>query len=268
MFKQQVDHLVEEISCLKTELKIIPAMQASIESLKEEIAELRKLRTAPHDRHRSAPVSYANAVMKSSRQTGVHPNSNSNQAAATNAATKATNATSASGFERSSAEKEKVAGVRRVWKTMRSATSFTISSTLKKLTSVGNKLMIRRKSRPGSASGKSTYWFIIKSNEDVLQKLDEEWDQVQMQIGWKLENCYRPVTTQQILSAAGDEDETHGKDDDTVTPPTLQSESPRLLTPALSTKSNEANATGELSDSDGAGESGSSATCTNRNSQG
>ena len=87
-----------------------------------------------------------------------------------------------------------------------------------------------------------------------------------MQIGWKLENCYRPVTTQQILSAAGDKDENHGKDDDTVTPPTLQSESPRLLSPALSTKFNEANVTGELSD--GAGESGSSDTCTNRNSQG
>ena len=40
IFKQQVDHLVNEINCLKTKLKIIPTMQASIEALKKEFADL------------------------------------------------------------------------------------------------------------------------------------------------------------------------------------------------------------------------------------
>lgn len=79
---------------------------------------------------------------------------------------------------------------------MRSATAFAVTSTLKKLTSVGNKIPVKRKSRPGNnISGKSAYWFVIKSSEDVLKQLGEEWDQVQLQIGWKLEDCYKPSTS-------------------------------------------------------------------------
>ena len=92
--------------------------------------------------------------------------------------------------------KTKVQGVRRIWGTMRSATTFAVTSTLKKLTSVGNKLSVKRKSRPGNNnSGKSAYWFVIKSSEDVLKQLGEEWDQVQLQIGWRLEDCYKPSTS-------------------------------------------------------------------------
>ena len=98
IFKRQVDHLVNEINCLKTELKIIPTMQASIEALKEEIVDLRKMHTVQRNCHQPTSVSYANAVMKSSRQAGVRPNSNPNQATSPNKVqAAATNATSASG---------------------------------------------------------------------------------------------------------------------------------------------------------------------------
>ena len=68
---------------------------------------------------------------------------------------------------------------------MRSATTIAVTSTLKKL---------KRKSRPGNNSGKSAYWFVIKSSEGVLKQLGEEWDQVQLQIGWRIEDCYKLTT--------------------------------------------------------------------------
>ena len=85
-----------------------------------------------------------------------------------------------------------------------------------------------------SNSGKSTYWFIIRGDEDILQKLDQEWDQVQMQIGWKLENCYRPVTVPSQQLQTHDEDRQMIGDDEKVPAP-LQNkttESPKRLSPA------------------------------------
>ena len=252
VFKQQVSQLVAEISSLKAELKVIPSMQASIETLKGEITELRKLCSAA-----TAPTtSYANAV---SRQSRFHPNPNHkrNKAAGPAKAQPATTITAAASASASASasinpggnsEKVKIPGVRRVWKTMRSATSFTISSTFKKLTSVGSKLSIRRRTGSGSASGKSTYWFVLKSNEDILQKLEEEWDQVQMQLGWKLENCYKlntPNTPQQVQ--AGDEDKCSNRNDDIA--PASVSESPKRLSPAkISPKANEVGMTNDHPD--------------------
>ena len=254
IFKQEVNRLVAEIDCLKAEVKVIPAMQASIEALKGELAELRNNNSAA-----ATVTTYAKAVSKS-----LHPRShpaNSNlsklhntvplakaQVQAQVAATSP--ATSGSG---GNSEKVRALGVRRVWRTMRSATASTVSSTLKKLTSIGSKLSIRRRSRPGSNSGKSTYWFIIRSNENILQKLDEEWDQVQMQIGWKLENCYRPMPSQQVQ--AHDEDkQTSGGDEKAPAPiqnkaaESPKKESPKHLSPAEKPLQNSEASANELSD--------------------
>lgn len=252
IFKQQVSRLVAEIDCLKAELKAIPTMQASIEALKGEVAELRN--------SNSVATTYAKAVSKSSRPGPPPTNSNlskrHNTASSAKAkerahgqiATESPSTSSAGG----NSDKEKVSGVRRVWRTMRSATAFTVSSTLKKLTSIGNKLSVRRRSRPGSNSGKSTYWFIIRSNEDILLKLDEEWDQVQMQIGWKLENCYRPVTVPSQQPQALGEDKQMIGDDEKV-PASVQNkaaESPKRLSPAKKPLQKSENSADELPDGD------------------
>ena len=53
-----------------------------------------------------------------------------------------------------------------------------------------------------------------------------------MQIGWKLEICYKAVTPQLTQLSTGDKDENQSKDDDTDIAPALESESPRRLSPA------------------------------------
>ena len=82
-----------------------------------------------------------------------------------------------------------------------------------------------------------------------------------MQIGWKLENCYKPITSQLTQPATGGKDENQSKDDDTdtVVAPALESESPRRLSPAKKTlQTSEADVSSELPD--GAGEPGSPTT--------
>lgn len=188
-FKQQVNQLVMEVECLKSELKVIPTLQTTIENLKGEIADLRRLYSSATDcRGQPTQATYANAVSRPLHPTSLPAlKSRTPRNAKAHPGRKPDNEATAAGSlasdsSKGNSGKEMVSGIRRIWKTMRSATASTISATLKKLTTIGSKLSIRRRSRPGSAAGKSTYWFIIRSNEEVLQQLDE-WDQVEMQIG-------------------------------------------------------------------------------------
>ena len=253
LFKLQVSQLLAEIDCLKTELKVVPAMQASIDTLKKEVADLRRLSTVKdHD----PPVrSYAKAAASRTSRPRYCSNSNpaNSQGTATSSAKIQTqkicpaavqSANSADNCVRTSSEaKTKVLGVRRIWGTMRSATTFAVTSTLKKLTNVGNQLSVKRKSRPGNNnSGKSAYWFVIKSSEDVLKQLGEEWDQVQLQIGWRLEDCYKPSTSGSTPSQSTSSESMQTNSDECAdhtpapaeshVPTVSQSVSPKTLSPA------------------------------------
>ena len=88
-------------------------------------------------------------------------------------------------------EKEKVFGARRIWGTMKSTTPGAISSALKKLTTVGDQVSIKRKHRQ-LASGRTRWWFVLKGEEQVLTQLEDEWECVCLQLSWKLEPCFKP----------------------------------------------------------------------------
>ena len=88
-------------------------------------------------------------------------------------------------------EREKVPGARRVWGTLKSTTPGAISSALKKLTTVGSQVTIKRKHRQ-LASGHTRWWFVLRSEEEVLTQLEGEWERVGLQLAWKLEPCFMP----------------------------------------------------------------------------
>ena len=90
----------------------------------------------------------------------------------------------------------KFQGVRRVWGTMRSTSSTAVTSTLKKLTTCGDKLSVKRRNRTTDNGREKSWWFLIKGQEDVLCELENEWDgSVGLQTNWKLESCYGPKTS-------------------------------------------------------------------------
>ena len=36
------------------------------------------------------------------------------------------------------------------------------------------------------------WWFLLKGDENILKKLEEEWEKIQLQTKWKLECCLAP----------------------------------------------------------------------------
>ena len=64
---------------------------------------------------------------------------------------------------------------------------------MQKLTTLGDKeiKVIRRfRKYPGS---KAKWWFLLKSDEEVLADLERQWNGIELQTKWKLEPCFRPA---------------------------------------------------------------------------
>ena len=55
-------------------------------------------------------------------------------------------------------------------------------------------LQIKRKTVCNSDGHVKRWWFIIHAPENVLLNLDAAWGQLQLQTGWKLELCFKPIT--------------------------------------------------------------------------
>ena len=121
----------------------------------------------------------------------------------------------------SSLQKSTVDGVRRVWGTLPCTTPGAVSATLKKLTSDGSKIAVKRKTRRYEGSGKTRWWFLLKSDENVLKKLDDEWESIRLQTKWKLECCSAPRS--ELDPCAGSTNNTSTN--------TTTSESQQLLSP-------------------------------------
>ncbi len=98
--------------------------------------------------------------------------------------------------------KLKVAGVRRIWGTLKTSPTSAIASALKKFTTVGSKLTVKRKFKTNEA-GKVKWWFLVKGVEDDLSKLEGEWQQVKVQTAWRLETCYLPALMEGDTAAEG-----------------------------------------------------------------
>ena len=63
--------------------------------------------------------------------------------------------------------------------------------TISKLTEVKDNLQIRRKFKKLTGN-KTLWWFVIHCQEEILCKLDAEWEKVKLQTGWTLQKCYKP----------------------------------------------------------------------------
>ena len=91
--------------------------------------------------------------------------------------------------------KEAVLGARKVWGTLRATPDTAVSMVLKKLTTVGNQITVKRKYKKASATHSSKkvdkWWFVVRGDEEVLTKLEGEWDRVSLQTNWKLQPSYK-----------------------------------------------------------------------------
>ena len=67
-----------------------------------------------------------------------------------------------------------------------------VSSTLTKLTSVQSETQVQVK-RKYKLSDKKTvrWWFVVRGTEEVLTKIENEWERVSLQTNWKIEPVLR-----------------------------------------------------------------------------
>lgn len=90
-------------------------------------------------------------------------------------------------------ERVVVPGVRRVWGTFKLTPAGAVVATLKKLTTIGDRLSVKRVFRKGIANGRDRWWFHLLGEEDLLKQLEGEWESVSLQTNWKLETCTKPA---------------------------------------------------------------------------
>ena len=97
--------------------------------------------------------------------------------------------------ERFVGPRARIDGVRHVWGTMKSSTSSTVSTALNRLTTLGSKLLVKRKYK-SLENGKTKWWFLVKGDESALMALESEWEKMEIQTSWKLEPCFLPVANE------------------------------------------------------------------------
>lgn len=88
-----------------------------------------------------------------------------------------------------------VHGARRIWGTLKSASTHTIRNAVTKFAKVNNigSIQVKRKYKISQA-GKIKWWFVIHAEEEtVLKPLERNWENVSVQTGWKLETCTKPA---------------------------------------------------------------------------
>ncbi len=185
--------------CVQTKhSETIEELKATIAALREEVKELHgalersnpaKLTSETVDE----PKSEWTTVVQRTRQRPARRGNNGNRVSRKQGDDNTSSPPGpSSNSQSSSLQKSPVSGVRRVWGTLPYTTPGAVSATLKKLTSVGNKIAVKRKTRKHEGSGKTRWWFLLKSDENVLKKLDNEWESIQLQTKWKLECCSTP----------------------------------------------------------------------------
>ena len=54
-------------------------------------------------------------------------------------------------------------------------------------------LRVKRKTICDNAGKVKRWWFVLHSSEEALKSLEDKWNSIQMQTGWKLELCFRPI---------------------------------------------------------------------------
>ena len=91
---------------------------------------------------------------------------------------------------------------------MRGCSYRTVLSTLQRLTTVAENVEVRRKFKKRGNTG-VRWWFLIRSEETVLQNLDREWVNIENSMSWKLERYYQPVPVSAAVNLVGEGDNGH-----------------------------------------------------------
>ena len=87
-----------------------------------------------------------------------------------------------------SGPKIKVDGARRIWNTMPTCSARAVATTIAKLVPTKLDLQVKRKTK--RLTNKTIWWFVVHGSEGDLTLLEQDWEKVQCQTLWSLQNCF------------------------------------------------------------------------------
>ena len=93
-----------------------------------------------------------------------------------------------------------VLGKRRIWGTLKQCNAGAVQRAIHQFSTVPDgSIEVRRKYKTLKnakhtmyktlKNAKQRWWYVLKAEEELLQRLDGEWEGVKLQTGWKLEPC-------------------------------------------------------------------------------
>ena len=91
-----------------------------------------------------------------------------------------------------SRQRVQVKGARRVWGTVKATTTTVVKATLKRFSTTGEGVLVKRKYKTAGDGSKRVirWWFVVRGEEAVLQRLQDEWPRIAVHTAWKLEPLY------------------------------------------------------------------------------
>jgi len=81
-------------------------------------------------------------------------------------------------------------GARKIWGTLRTTTTLAVENALKTLTSINVKSLIVKRKFKTAHNNKdrvTKWWFVVRSEESILEQLQKEWPTISIQTSWRLE---------------------------------------------------------------------------------
>ena len=103
----------------------------------------------------------------------------------------------------------KVEGARKVWGTMRNTSASAVANIIKSLTTLSasqNDLIIKRKYKRAHNDQTCVvkWWFVIRRDGKLLEKLDHQWNLVAVQTAWQLQPLQARNDASASASSAGE----------------------------------------------------------------
>ena len=82
-----------------------------------------------------------------------------------------------------------VLGKRRIWGTLKQCNAGAVQRAIHQFPTVPDSSIEVRRKYKTLKNAKQRWWYVLKAEEELLQRLDGEWEGVKLQTGWKLEPC-------------------------------------------------------------------------------
>ena len=91
--------------------------------------------------------------------------------------------------EKEKPKRVKISGARKIWGTLRATTAVAVKNAIFSIAKIPTEeFVVKRKYK--SNPNTSKWWFVIRGEESMLKKLEDEWPSVFLQTAWKLMDLF------------------------------------------------------------------------------